>query len=275
MKKGKVVSKKEDFQMLITPEQVDQYFKSESAKLAERVCKQLSSPGQQQGISMTEFCAFRDHLYMIIIFSNGCRSGVPANMTINEFESARKTAQGYVIEVHDHKTDYSFGPYGITLSNDDFSMLNVFVKFARPQIFPKEPLVFLSFRGNPQTGGDISTRLNSLFKKAGVRENEKLPKNWCVNIIRKSVSTLFREEGDNAMMQSVCDTMCHSEQTAKDHYWARAREKAVAEGSAAIRKMFLVSIIFNITKLQLLFLIYNNMETIWKHFYKYANILLL
>jgi len=95
-------------------------------------------------------------MYIKIIFSNACRSVVPANMTLQEFHAAKKNPRGYIINVHEHKTDYAYGPANVFLSCEDFDILKTFVEFARPQVIPKELNVFLSYRGNSQTGEDIS-----------------------------------------------------------------------------------------------------------------------
>jgi len=84
--------------------------------------------------------------------------------------------------------------------------------------------------------------LNTLFKKAGVREDEELPKNWSVNIIRKSASILVREDYSAREVQAVCDTMCHSEATSKEHYRTRRREKSVATGTETLKSIFFVSL---------------------------------
>jgi len=143
------------------------------------------------------------------------------------------------------------------LSFEDFDMLKTFVELARPQVIPKESNVFLSYRGNSQTGGDISGRLNTLLKKSGVREDEELPKNWSVNIIRKLASTLVREDYSAREVQAVCDTMCHSEATSKEHYWTRRREKSVATGTETLKSIFFVSLFLQYVPINFGFLMSN------------------
>lgn len=55
----------------------------------------------------TEFVIVRDFLLTEIAVGNDNRSGVLANMTMNEFLQARLVDGQYVVSVADHTTSYS------------------------------------------------------------------------------------------------------------------------------------------------------------------------
>ena len=124
-------------------------------------------------------------------------------MLISEVAAAEETSDGnYLIEVADHKTDYIFGPAQIVLTPKDFGMLKDYIEKARPQVSPSVPNVFLSYSGNKMTGGDVSKRLHVLWKRSNIFEGKTLPKNLCVNTVRKSANIGIRE----TMFVTLCVT---------------------------------------------------------------------
>uniref|UniRef100_A0A7M5UFW8 Uncharacterized protein n=2 Tax=Clytia hemisphaerica TaxID=252671 RepID=A0A7M5UFW8_9CNID len=82
----------DDTDYLVTDEQVTAYEDSELAKQAMDIFKRLRQNNAK--LSQREFCAVRDHLFTRIHFSNACRSGVTANMTVQEFEKAKVMKDG-------------------------------------------------------------------------------------------------------------------------------------------------------------------------------------
>ena len=75
------VREAEDYQMLVTPEQVQSYEHSEHAMLAKELSQQLSLT--KRSVTQMEYCCVHDHMYShmcsIIHFGTGHRSGVSAN----------------------------------------------------------------------------------------------------------------------------------------------------------------------------------------------------
>jgi len=59
----------------------------------------------------------------------------------------------------------------------------------------------------------------------------------CSNIIRKTVSTVLREE-NNPLCQEAADAMAHSKSTADKDYFVRDFEKRSLVGSTAITDVF-------------------------------------
>jgi len=95
--------------MLVTPSQVQNYMESNHSKSASRLFQTLKHD-LMYDLSHTEYCIRRDHLFVILYLSNGCRSGVTVNMTIEEYKKARHFPEkgGYIIEVQNHKTDFVY-----------------------------------------------------------------------------------------------------------------------------------------------------------------------
>ena len=73
-----------------------------------------------------------DHLFCIIHFANGHRSGVTGNMTMKEFRQVKYVDNIYQISVKDHKTYYAYGPAILTLNQEEFDWMSRFVEKVRP-----------------------------------------------------------------------------------------------------------------------------------------------
>ena len=50
-------------------------------------------------LQQNQYCCARDHLFSRIHFSNACRSGVTANMTITEFNNGKTLSDGRYIVI--------------------------------------------------------------------------------------------------------------------------------------------------------------------------------
>ena len=132
-----------DYEMLITPEQVEKYNSSESAKLATDMFQKLNSESIQ--VTQSEYCCLRDHLYTVVHFGNGHRSGVSANLQLKEFRSAKLVDKRWQIKVWDHKTVKTYGPAIITLCANEYNWLKLFVENVRTQLQCHVDNVFLSW----------------------------------------------------------------------------------------------------------------------------------
>ena len=252
-KKEKIATRAKDYKLLITPEQVEMYFNSDVAKSALAVLEKLEA--ETYVISRTEYCSLKDHIHVIILFGNACRSGVPAGLLMSQYLEAVTDSDGNVkMSVADHKTDYIFGDAPIVLRKDHFDILTAFANKAIPQNTPKEPYVFLSHAGKKMTGGDVSKRLHLSWSRSKIWNEKTLPKSLTVNIVRKSISTGIRETNADAI-QSVCDTMCHSQKTSAEHYWMRQRESNIQKGTNAIRNYFFGESSTQVSKIFVFYLI--------------------
>ena len=78
--------------MIVTPEHVQIYENSISAEYAKHLFSVYES-GADRFVTQVEYTSLRDHLFVIIHFGNGHRSGVTANLQIKEFNSAQNSIQ--------------------------------------------------------------------------------------------------------------------------------------------------------------------------------------
>ncbi|XP_057311987.1 uncharacterized protein LOC130649709 isoform X2 [Hydractinia symbiolongicarpus] len=224
----------DDHSMLVTPQQLQNYEKSENAVNAKSFFLKLQS--SDFSVTQAEYCCMRDHLFSVIHFANGHRSGVSANLLVSEVDACQRVDGLCQISVKQHKTAYAYGPATITMSEIEFGWLKLFTDKIRPQVKPKCRNVFLSWTGSAMTSGQISLRIHQLWAKADLFGNVPI-KNLSCNIIRKSTTTGIRGKG-MGMNQEVADLMCHSLDTANKHYFVRKKQEAAAKGGKVIRSYF-------------------------------------
>ncbi|XP_057314607.1 uncharacterized protein LOC130655820 [Hydractinia symbiolongicarpus] len=92
----------EEQQVLITPEQIQRYEESASAKEAISIIKNFRSPYRENTLSRQEYACIRDFLITEITIINCQRSGVPSNMNIDEVKAAVFRDGKYIIKVKRH-----------------------------------------------------------------------------------------------------------------------------------------------------------------------------
>ena len=225
----------DDITMLVSENQVKKYINSDHATRAKTLFAFLEN--HEKHISQTEYCMIRDYLFFIIHFGNGHRSGVSANVLMSEVEKYEVKDDGfYRIPVRNHKTFSSYGPANIVLSKQEFDWLLLFIKKARPFTQPKCNNVFLSWSGKQFTSGQVSDRLNNMWCRENIFQENPIKKLTC-NHIRKSASTGIREKKIGGE-QEAADLMAHSKKTADIIYDIRDKQKSAIEGSKMIRSVF-------------------------------------
>ena len=234
-----------DYSMLVTPEQVDQYKNSNSAMSAISLFKQLQSI--DTNITQAEYTSMRDHLFVLIHFGNGHRSGVTANLMMQEFNAAIQIDDTFQIRVRKHKNFAYCGPAIISLDKKSFAFLSTYVNKIRSQLQCNFENVFLSWTGHFMRSGAISRQINSLWKKAGIFDDKQMPKNLSCNIIRKSASTGIRESS-TGLYQEAADLMAHHLNTAESHYHLRNKSHSAAKASNVIGSFFNVNSQNNVTQ---------------------------
>ena len=75
-------------------------------------------------ISQREFVAFCDHIFYTIHFASAHRSGVTANMTMEEYEKRKIIENGMVrVNVMDHKTVDTYVSAQVILLPEEFEWL--------------------------------------------------------------------------------------------------------------------------------------------------------
>ena len=225
----------EDFELLVTPEQVLKYEESEHATKAKNLFSAYDC-GLEEKLTQSSYCCMRDHLFIVVHFGCGHRSGVSSKATIEEFNTMKKIDGMYLLYVKKHKTAYKFGPATVSFNDTEYRWLRTYVQKLRPLTKPQSNSLFLSWSGKQMDSGQISNRINALWKKGGVFDNSP-HKNICCNIIRKSISTGIREIG-TGKYQEVAHLMTHSLKTSEIHYVIRQKQKSAAIGASVIRSHF-------------------------------------
>ncbi|XP_065679511.1 uncharacterized protein LOC124814412 isoform X1 [Hydra vulgaris] len=229
----KHIRAEEDFEMLITSEQVSLYENSQFASNARNMIKST----ENLPFSPTDYCCVRDHLLTILIFSNAPRSGVLARMTVTQFEKAVISDNRAVISVKDHKTFSTYGAAKIQILEEHYKWVNTFIKKFRACLPIQCDNVFLARSGRPLSPGDISKRLDNLWRKCRIFNGRVIPKHLSANIVRKSASTNLRE-ANSKFVKEAAKAMMHSDRTAEEHYAIPNMVKSVKSGLEEIRQQF-------------------------------------
>ena len=217
----------EDLQKLVTPEMVSQFENSESARTAVAYIGQLSGAHSIQ-VNQSMYTLIRNFILTEMTIANAHRSGVLANMTMDEFLKAKKTSQeSMLIKVKDHKTADTHGPAHVVLSPTLFSYLKVYVNEVRSLVQKDSDTsssVFLSWNGVKLQSGQISTAIDAAWQKAGMEGHV------CSTIFRKSTVTKVHEDHKD-LRGDLADLMGHKTSTAERFYRLREKEEACIEAA--------------------------------------------
>nr|XP_047139279.1 uncharacterized protein LOC124815122 [Hydra vulgaris] len=225
-----------DYQSLVTPSQISSYLESDNAVQACNLFNFLCT--NEKVITQAEYIVTRDHLILQILIGSAHRSGVCANMTIDEFLNHEVNADGmFIIAVAKHKTFSKYGHAYIILQAEKFQWLFTFVNKIRSQICTKYRNVFVSWSGQPMSSGAISQQLGSLWKKSGIYQSNSGKRNVCATLLRKSASTGVREK-NIGNKEEIAGFMGHSGATADKHYHCRKIKNSAVESSSSIRSYF-------------------------------------
>ena len=170
---------------------VSQFENSESARTAVAYIGQLSGAHSIQ-VNQSMYTLIRNFILTEMTIANAHRSGVLANMTMDEFLKAKKTSQeSMLIKVKDHKTADTHGPARVVLSPTLFSYLKVCVNEVRSLVQKDSDTsssVFLSWNGLKLQSGQISTTIDAAWQKAGMEGHVSS------TIFRKSTMTKVHED---------------------------------------------------------------------------------
>ena len=216
--------------VLITPEQIEKYEQSQEARVAVKLFGEYMLESCPP-LNRNDYCSMREYLFWQISLQNTHRSGVCANMTIEEFKTAGSEGDLIRIKVKKHKTARVYGPAKLYLQNHVFRYLKIFVEKIRPQIIGSSPYAFVSFNGVQMTSGQISKQINATWQRAGVYGDMKVPnRNVSCTILRKSASTAVLEHNPE-VSKDVADLLAHSEKTQQRYYNVRRRELSTARGA--------------------------------------------
>ena len=225
----------QDFEALITPEQIGEFEKSKASRDAICLLGQLAG-AHNVVITQAQYTLIRDFLLVEISIDNANRAGSLANMTLGEFNSMTKENDEHVVLVKKSKMLPTHGPARIVLSARLQSWMKIYVQEVRSQVpglndGPDNKL-FLSFNGEPMASSQINKAIKSIWKKA---ELEGSPNS---TLFRKSaVSSVHSSNKSNETREQLADLMAHNISTAKKYYRLKEKSKSSVLASKQLRQV--------------------------------------
>ena len=223
----------EDLHSLISPEQINEFERSEASRDAICLLGQLSG-AHCITITQAQYTLVRDFLIVEISVDNANRAGAIANMTIGEFKRRRKEDEDNVILIKNHKTLESHGPARIVLSAKLDSWMAIFVRDVRSQLTGvtnyDESRVFLTWNAQSLASGQISKAMKSVWKKA------KIDGDPSSTILRKSaVSKVHNVASGSEEHNDLANLMAHDVATARKYYRLQEKAKSSVKASRKLR----------------------------------------
>lgn len=152
-----------------------------------------------------------------LLIDNSVRSGVAANITVNEFNEAvfypgtEEDNARYRVEVKEHKTAGIYGAANVWIYDDLYLLIEMYMRTVRKQFVASDSQVeqvFVSSNGLPLTSSQVSTCVWRTFQREGVELRGKIS----ATTIRKSLATRMHvhmpQERDHlaALAQHKTDT---------------------------------------------------------------------
>ena len=179
----------DNLEKLITPEEIQNFDKSEQARQAESALGRYMEKTAQAMPTQSDYCQVRGHLIARLCIEK--HLGFLSNMTIGELQKARKDGDDMVVTVMKQKTLVTHGPTSVVLSPTVLTWLQTFVKHMRSKLpvagIRSDDKVFLSWTASEMSSSMISAQLNSFWHKAGP-SYRKTPRQGLCYVIPKGSS---------------------------------------------------------------------------------------
>lgn len=250
----------------VVPESADlirKYKHSEHFKQAVAIfdCLQMSGDVADP----EEYLHLRNYIMIRLLVANGQRTGGVVNLTYKEYVEMHPVDGDYVAKVHQHKTDYIFGPVRLAMDDTMKRHLDIYVsirdRYLRNRVgmakdearTPTLPL-FLNKDGNEMHSNSLARVIDKVLRDLGKELGWDLQKesNLTPTVLRKASYLLG--DGEKGMSQQDLEEHAkhasHSVTTARTIYDSRNRDKIAVKVSrrmmAAIDKpkvIFIVNII--------------------------------
>lgn len=165
-----------------------------------------------------------DYILLNLMLDNSTRTGALKNMTLQEFDSARKQDDGFVVSVRKHKTNYN-GPVHMAISHDLYNHMLMYIQWRNklPGITKsKDDVVFVSWNGNKTRSGMINTQFqrywnNALGDTIGTITSTLVRKFTKATVYIHEYTQYIHEYNPNRKKRTA-ELLCHSEKTAEQHY---------------------------------------------------------
>jgi len=140
-----------DLQYLVTTKDIQSFELSAVARETIQILAEAELQGHcLPAMSMQSYILVRDYLLSSTVLANGNRSGVLANMTVEEVLNAKEVDDCLVVSVAKHKTAWTTGPAKLVLSRSLYSWVTLLVTKILPQMFGSSDshgCAFLSVNG--------------------------------------------------------------------------------------------------------------------------------
>ena len=216
----------QDFENLVTPEKVTQFEQSATAREAVKILGELTNDSHDIEITQTAFVTVRDYLMTQIVLSNANRSGVLANLTVDEFNKGMNIKQNdhYVVRVKDHKTASTHGPARLVLNEALYSWLDIYERKLRTKLSSTSNAFFLSWNGKPLISGHVSRAIRASWKRAGLDDPIH-----CTLMRKSAVSQVHTNH--NEMSVELADLMTHRVETARKYYRLADKQRSAVYAS--------------------------------------------
>ena len=108
--------------------------------------------------------------------------------------------------MENNKTFSTSGHAVVTLTNEKYKYLNIYVRDIRPLVSPKDNTVFVTWNGRSIASGAIGRQISSIWQKLGITESTD--KNISSDIIRNNATTGIREKHDPQTAETA-DLIAH------------------------------------------------------------------
>ncbi|CAH3155490.1 unnamed protein product [Pocillopora meandrina] len=183
------------------------------------------------------FCEVRDWLITRLIIDNSGRSGIAANITVEEFKDAKLYAgeedgERYRVSVKNHKTGGVYGAAIVWFHADVYNLVNTYISRVRPK-YVKDATdnMFVSTNGVKLTSSQVSTCLTRTFQREGVKFHGRIS----ATLIRKSLASGVHVHlpEDQEQLAALAQ---HKPQTQAQYYRINDKVRETDIGRRAVRK---------------------------------------
>ena len=226
----------DDMSSMRTPEQVRAFDTSEVAREAIRLLGEYQDKCDDEEPIQHEYTIVRDYLLTSLCINNGSRSGTLANMTLKEFEQARKDEDCIIVFVKDHKTFTKHGPVNVVFNATLYQYTQIFVAKFRNQLngvnVSGESALFLTVSGKKLTSSQVGSQIGSCWGKVFGRETSS----GGATAFRKAAVSAVHEQREE-MRSDLADLMAHKQSTADRYYLLKNKGKSAVRTSKELAKI--------------------------------------
>ncbi|XP_028415023.1 uncharacterized protein LOC114538102 [Dendronephthya gigantea] len=226
----------EDMEQLRTPEQVKEFDVSSVARSAIKILGDYQDMACNAVPSQAEYTSVRDYLLTLLCINNGSRAGSLANMTLGEFQKAKKEEDCFVVMVKRHKTFTTHGPANVTMSSSLHYWINLYVVKFRNTLEnpPKEDAapLFLSTNSRPMRASAVGSQIGSCWGKVFGKD---LGAGGATAFRKAAVSAVHRS--DAGQREKLAGLMDHHKSTADKYYLLQNKTKSAVQSSKYLSRL--------------------------------------